>query len=82
MSRAATTFGPSRHPRRPSSAAPLTTTALPQHLIELARKADSTGCPRAADFLVGAALQPVRRAVAKLQEALADMDLGGGVAQG
>jgi hypothetical protein len=27
-------------------------------------------------------LQPVRRAVAKLQEALADMDLGGGVAQG
>ncbi len=68
MSHAATTIAPSFHPQRPAPAAPPAAVALPSRLVELARKADSAGCPRAADFLVGAALRPVRRAVAKLQE--------------
>lgn len=82
MSHAATTFVPSFHPQRPALAVPQATVTLPSRLIELARKADSAGCPQAAGLLVGAALRQVRRAVAKLHEPLADIDLGGGLPQG
>ncbi len=60
MSHPATTLAPSFPAQRPASTAPLAAVASPSYLIELARRVDRAGCPQAADFLVGAALWPVR----------------------